>query len=112
MDGLSKAEELFLSTIWRLEKNAYGVSIKRKIKELTGKDYKYGTLYFLLDHLTKKKYLNRIEGEPTRERGGRRKIVYEITPLGLSKLRESVEMHDKIYAGLDVKRMKKVYESE
>ena len=108
MSDLSKAEELMLSTIWRLKDEAYGVSIKRKIQELTGKEYKYGTLYFLLDHLTRKELVNRTEGEPTNERGGRRKIFYDITPLGLSKLRESIEMHEKIWTGLDKALIKKV----
>jgi len=101
MIELTKAEELILSTIWRLNENAYGVSIKRKVHELTGKDYKYGTLYFLLDHLTNKKLVNRTEGEPTKERGGRRKIFYTITPAGISALKESIEMHKKIWTGLD-----------
>ncbi len=103
MNELSKAEELFLLTIWRLENNAYGVSIRRKILELTGKDYKYGTMYFLLDHLTKKDYLNRIEGEPTNERGGRRKIFYTITEKGIEVLQESIKMQKMIWAVMDEK---------
>ncbi|MCP4726453.1 MAG: PadR family transcriptional regulator [bacterium] len=101
MGELSKAEELFLLTIRRLEDNAYGVAIKRNIKETTGKDYKYGTLYFLLDHLANKDYVLRIEGEPTSERGGRRKIYYKITSKGLAALKDSIEMHKKMWAGLD-----------
>ena len=42
MRDLSKAEEIFLLTIWRLKDNAYGVSIRDKIIELTGKKYTYG----------------------------------------------------------------------
>ncbi|MFC1477155.1 PadR family transcriptional regulator [candidate division KSB1 bacterium] len=101
MNELSKAEELFLSVIWRLKDNAYGVAIKRKIKELTGKDYKYGTLYFLLDQLTNKELVQRFEGEPTNERGGRRKIYYKITQEGVHALKESIEIHEKIWNGLD-----------
>ena len=55
----------------------------------------------LLDYLTNKKLIDRTEGEPTNERGGRRKIFYTITPAGMSALKESIEMHNKIWAGLD-----------
>lgn len=101
MIELTKAEELFLLTIWRLEDGAYGVAIKKKIKEITGKDYKYGTLYFLLDHLTGKGFINRIEGEPTKERGGRRKIFYKITPKGIEVLKASMNMHEKVWSGAE-----------
>lgn len=101
MRELSKAEELFLLTIHRLGDNAYGVSIKNNIKETTGKEYKYGTLYFLLDHLAGKGLAVRIEGEPTSERGGRRKIYYRITPDGISALKDSIEMHRKMWNGMD-----------
>ncbi len=101
MNELTKAEELILSTIFRLTDYAYGVAIKRKVKEMTGQDYKYGTLYFLLDHLTQKEFVTRTEGEPTKERGGRRKIFYEITPKGVEALKQSMEMHDKIWSGLN-----------
>ncbi|MCK5149072.1 helix-turn-helix transcriptional regulator [bacterium] len=105
MTDLSKSEELALSVIYRLEDNAYGVSIKRKIKELTGKNYKYGTLYFLLDNMTRKTLVERIEGEPTKERGGRRKIFYKITEYGLNSLIASIEMHEKVWVGLDRQTM-------
>ena len=48
MKEISKAEEMVLLAIWRLADNAYGVTIRRQIRNDTGKDYTYGTLYGLL----------------------------------------------------------------
>ena len=37
MDYLTKSEEILLLAIWRLKKNAYGVSIRKSVGEVTGK---------------------------------------------------------------------------
>ena len=67
MRELSKAEEYFLNAIWRLKDNAYGVSKREKIYELTGKMYTYGTLYKILDKMFQKLRVSRqkkeVEGE-------------------------------------------------
>jgi DNA-binding PadR family transcriptional regulator len=101
MKELTKAEELILLTIVRLEDSAYGVAMKRNIQETTGKVFKYGTLYFILDQLTAKEYVYRIKGEPTHERGGRSKTYYKLTPEGIEALKASIEMHQKVWAGLE-----------
>jgi DNA-binding PadR family transcriptional regulator len=101
MKELTKAEELVLLTIWKMTDNAYGVALRRKIKEDTGKDIPYGTLYFLLDQLAVKEYVRRIAGEPTPERGGRSKTFYQITPEGKEALKEAMEMYQKVWGDVD-----------
>ena len=101
MQELTKAEELVLLTIWKMTDNAYGVALKRKIKEETGKDIPYGTLYFLLDQLTVKEYVRKKVGEPTPERGGRGKTFYQITPEGKEALKEAMEMYQKVWGNVD-----------
>jgi len=100
MKELTKAEELILLTIWRMGDDAYGVTIKRKIKERTGKEIPYGTLYFLLDQLTLKECVFKIVGEPTPERGGRSKTFYKITPEGREALKAACEMYQVIWGDL------------
>ena len=101
MKELTKAEELVLLAIWKMRDNAYGVALKRKIKEETGKDIPYGTLYFLLDQLRVKEYVYKIAGEPTPERGGRSKTFYQITPEGKDALKEAMEMYRKVWGNMD-----------
>jgi hypothetical protein len=71
MKELTKAEETLLLTILRLKDNAYGVAIKRNIQKTTGKALPYGTLYFILEELTKKGYIKGSQGNlnPKEEAG-------------------------------------------
>ena len=100
MRELTKAEELVLLTIWRMGDASYGVTIKNRIKEETGKDIPYGTLYFLLDQLALKESIFKIAGKPTPERGGRSKTFYRITPEGREALKKACEMYQIIWGDL------------
>ena len=51
MKELTIFEEILLTTIWRLKQNAYGVAIRKKVAELTGKRVIYGALYNGLNQL-------------------------------------------------------------
>jgi DNA-binding PadR family transcriptional regulator len=101
MIDLTKKEEILLLSIWRSNENAYGVLIQRKIKKLTGKEWNYGTLYAMLDQLVKKGMLEKIEGEPIPERGGRRKYYYKISQDGIDALQESFELHKALWKGIE-----------
>jgi PadR family transcriptional regulator PadR len=101
MKELTKAEEVVLLTIWKMQNNAYGVALKRKIKEETGKEIPYGTLYFLLDQLRAKEYVSKISGEPTPIRGGRSKTFYRITSEGKDALKNALDMYQKVWGTID-----------
>ena len=57
MKKLTVNEEIFLIAIWHLKDDAYGVKIRKKIRELTGSSILFGTLYNTLDYLVKKGYV-------------------------------------------------------
>ena len=97
---LSKAEELLLLSIFRLKENAYGVTIRKEVKERTRKLYTYGTLYGLLDQLYQKGYVDRFDGEPTKERGGRRKTFYKLTAFGVESLKNALQLHNSVWEGI------------
>lgn len=97
---LTKNEEILLISIWRLKEKAYGVQIKNFIKEYTGKDWNYGTLYCTLDQLVRKGILFKKEGKPMPERGGRRKIFYTITPDGIKALQAALELQKILWDGI------------
>ena len=87
--------------IWRLKDSAYGVTIRKKIKAITDITYSYGTLYSALDQLTAKGHVVKTEGEPTPERGGRRKIYYTLSETGIETLKKTRELHDAIWDGIN-----------
>ena len=99
MKELTKAEETLLLAILWLKDNAYGVAIKRHIQKTTDKALPYGTLYFILEQLTKKGYVKRFIGESKPERGGRSRIYYILTSEGNLALIHAYKMQRKIWNG-------------
>lgn len=79
---ISRIEEIILLSIWRLQDDAYGISILEEVVKATGKTWLTGSIYASLSRLLKHDLVESIEGEPTAERGGRRKIFYRLTPKG------------------------------
>lgn len=100
MNEITVLEEIILTTICRLKDEAYGVSIRQAISEITEKDIIYGTLYNVLDQLLRKGYVRKRRGKPTPQRGGRSKIYYALTARGLHALQAARDLHQKIWDGI------------
>jgi DNA-binding PadR family transcriptional regulator len=88
---------MLLTAISNLEDNAYGVTIMAKIREISPKKIVFGTLYNSLDKLVKKGYVIATTGEPSPERGGRRKIYYTLTKKGKIALEKTREFHKTLW---------------
>jgi PadR family transcriptional regulator PadR len=101
MKEISKAEEMVLLAIWRLRDEAYGVSIRRKILNDTGKDYTYGTLYGLLRQMDHKGYIKKIKGEPLPKKGGRSKSYFKLTPVGIRVLKGAIALHKRMWKDIN-----------
>ena len=100
MQELTLQEEIVLTTIWRLNEDAYGVLIRKNMAEITNKQMMYGTLYNTLSQLLRKGYVSKIKGEPTSVRGGRSKMYYQLTQDGLKALQKARELHRSIWKGI------------
>lgn len=100
MKNLTLYETIHLLAILRRGDNAYGVSIKEEISEMTGREISYGTLYSYLDQLTRKGLVKKTSGDPTPERGGRRKIYYSITAAGEKALQAAYRLQQSIWEGV------------
>jgi PadR family transcriptional regulator PadR len=83
---ISRIEEIVLLSIWRLQDDVYGITILDEVVKATGKTWLTGSIYASLSRLLKHGLVESIEGEPTAERGGRRKIYYKLTPKGQKAL--------------------------
>lgn len=83
---ISRLEEIILLSIWRLQGNAYGITILEEVEKATGKNWLTGSIYSSLSRLLKHEFVVSTEGKPTHERGGRRKIFYELTQEGKKAL--------------------------
>lgn len=88
---LGEFEQIVLLALVRLGDAAYGVTILREIEQRAGRRASLGAIYTTLTRLEKKGYVAHRLGEPTRERGGRRKKFYRLEPRGARVLARSVE---------------------
>jgi PadR family transcriptional regulator PadR len=98
---LSVNEQIFLIAIWWLEDEAYGVRIRDKIKEMTGRTFTFGTLYNTLDNLAKKGYVSSRAVQFLSQTGGNKRVYYTLTKAGLNALREARELQEAIWKDLE-----------
>ncbi len=100
MKMLSRIEETFLLSIWRLGENAYGITIQKEVERATDRKWALGAIYAPLDRLRKNRYVTTVVCPPTRERGGRRKILYHLTPSGKELLAEARKAYERSWGGI------------
>ena len=92
---LGDFEQLILFALIRLGADAYGVTIRTQIEARTGRAVSPGALYTALDRLEKRGLVTSRLGEPTPQRGGKRKRLYTVLPAGeraLARVYESMRL--------------------
>jgi len=94
---IGEFEELVLLTIASLGEAAYGVSIKEDIEERADRSISIGALHSTITRLEEKGFIKSWLGEPTEERGGRRKRFFELTQSGKEALHEIKNLRDELW---------------
>ncbi len=94
---IGEFEELVLLTIASLGDQAYGVAIKEDIELRTSRRISIGALHSTITRLEEKALIKSWLGDPTQERGGRRKRFFEITHTGKVSLHHVKEMRDELW---------------
>jgi DNA-binding PadR family transcriptional regulator len=94
---IGEFEELVLLTIVHLDKDSYGVAIKEDIEERGKRAISIGALHTTLTRLEEKGYITSWMGEPTPERGGRRKRFFEVTHRGKVELHNMKSLRDDLW---------------
>lgn len=102
---LSRTEEIILATVWKLQDDAYGVAINDYINKNTSLNWKFGSIYTPLGRLLEKGLLKAMEGDPTPERGGRRKLYFQLTEEGKTALLEVQKVHSAIWQDMPELKM-------
>ena len=100
MKNLSVNGQIFLIAIWWLKDEAYGVQIRDKIRELTGRTFTFGTLYNTLDYLAQKGFVTSRAVQILNQAGGNKRVYYTITKDGLEALREARELQESLWRGI------------
>lgn len=100
MKLLTRPEELILLTILRLKKEAYCVPIYDEIQKVSGRKGTLGSIYPPLYRLEQNGFLESYLGNPTAERGGKRKRYYKVTPDGKKALQEIRKLQEASWNGM------------
>jgi DNA-binding PadR family transcriptional regulator len=97
---LGTFELAVMLAVIRIGDNAYGIPICREIEEISGRGVTLGSIYATLERLETKGLVSSQIGEPTRERGGRAKKYFRVTPKGLREVRETKRVLKRLWQGL------------
>ena len=98
---LGDFEQLILLGVLRLKDNAYGAAIRQAIADRSGRDVSINAVYTTLDRLERKGLLHSWDGEPTPQRGGRRRKFYALKPAGLAAIRLAYHTFTSMADGLE-----------
>jgi DNA-binding PadR family transcriptional regulator len=100
---LGEFEQLVMLTVLRLGDEAYSASVRHELQERAGRDVSPGAVYTTLERLEGRGLVASRYGEPTPERGGRRKRYYRLRPEGRKSLAHALETVRRVAEGLEIK---------
>jgi PadR family transcriptional regulator PadR len=98
---LGVLEEQVLVAVLRTRDDAYGMEVRREIEQVTERDVAIGAVYATLDRLEAKGFVTsrRLQGD-----GGSRRL-FNLTPAGASALAETRALRERLWRGVDVRRL-------
>jgi PadR family transcriptional regulator PadR len=108
---LGEFETITLLSLLRLEPDAYGASIQREIETRTGRRVLLGAVYTTLERLERKGLVTSWVGEPTAERGGRRKKLYRLQPAGAEAVAAALRVVRRLAVGVERRLASRIGES-
>jgi len=93
---LGEFEQLLLLSLLQLGDDAYTVTIRRTIEDQAGRSVSPGAIYTALERLERRGFVTSRFGEPTPERGGKRKKFYRIEAAGRAALRDAQDVQRRL----------------
>ncbi|MEO9965708.1 MAG: helix-turn-helix transcriptional regulator [Reichenbachiella sp.] len=100
---IGEFEELVLLTIATLGEQAYGVAVLEDIQNRTNRKTSIGALHSTITRLDEKGFITSYLGEPTNERGGRRKRFFQLTASAKQALSDMKSLRDELWTLSDLK---------
>lgn len=86
---LGEFEHLLLLALAGLESDASGTAVRRAIQARTGRVLSPGAIYTGFSRLERRGYVRSSFGDPTPERGGKRRRLYRLTAGGSTALQDA-----------------------
>ena len=103
-DRLGEFEEFTLLAVRALGDGTYGVPVQQFVERATGRSVSLGAVYAALDRLEHKGFVRSVLGQPSPTRGGKRKRLYDVTPLGLRTARDLRRTRERIWQLIEDRR--------
>ena len=100
MKLITRTEEFVLLAVWRLQADAYSVPLRQELVRRTRKKWSLGAVYMPLERLEKRGLVTSHLSDPTPERGGRQKRIYELTRSGKKALLHIREVEQRMWADI------------
>ena len=100
MKLLTRSEEMLMLAVWRLQEDAYGVTIRNQLETVTGRTWSFGALFVSLDRLVRKGHLESYMSDPQPYRGGRQRRMYRLRPSGRKALCKIRQVEKALWHGI------------
>ena len=100
-DSLGEFEELTLLAVLALGDQAYGVAVQQHLEREAKREVTLGPVYAALDRLERKGLVRSSLGDVTRERGGKRKRLFEATRAGRAAVAHSRAIRNAMWKAID-----------
>ena len=98
---LGEFEQIVMLALLRLGSDAYGAAVCAEIEKRSGRGVSVSAVHTTLDRLEQKGLLKSRIGDPTPQRGGKRKRHYEVAAIGLKALQTSYRSIQSMADGLE-----------
>lgn len=98
--ALGDFEQIVLLAMLRLGPDAYGATIRREIEARTGRELAISAVYITLDRLESKGFVKSRVGDPTPQRGGRRRKHFALLPAGHRAITQVCRTFSQMVEGL------------
>ena len=98
---LGTFEEQVMLAVLRTGEEAYGMSVRRELERVTGRDVAIGAVYATLDRLEAK---GLVASARARSAGASRRM-FEVTRTGARALAETRAVRERLWEGVDLRRL-------
>jgi PadR family transcriptional regulator, regulatory protein PadR len=98
---VSNFEEHVMLAVLRTGADAYGMTVRRELEHVTGRDVTIGSVYVTLDRLEAKGFVTSARTTAPGESTSRR--VFAVTALGARSLAETRAVRDRLWHGVELR---------
>lgn len=95
---LGEFEEIVMLVIAALQKESYGLAIKKELEEQTNRKITISAVHAACNRLENKGFLSAEFGERSAKRGGKRKKIYTVTLKGQHALQNAYNLRQKLWS--------------